>query len=144
MIVDMMMKSALINAATHDLSVKTTSLEMNLQRVVPEGLEVCAGIHYIPVYELIFSKKALYNNNPRFSPSEGPCCSSETCRFVPSHFQQQCKSESDCSWPSFCNGQSPECPNPVPKANKTRCNEGLCCLSLKFIALNCLIIKINV
>ncbi|KAK6617549.1 hypothetical protein RUM44_005137 [Polyplax serrata] len=58
------------------------------------------------------------------SPSEGPCCSSETCKFVPSHYRQQCRSESDCSWPSLCNGKSAECPNPAPKANKTRCNEG--------------------
>ncbi|KAL0271082.1 UNVERIFIED_CONTAM: hypothetical protein PYX00_008296 [Menopon gallinae] len=57
------------------------------------------------------------------SPSQGPCCSSETCTFVPSHHRQQCKSESDCSWSSVCNGKSSECPNPLPKANKTRCNE---------------------
>lgn len=60
-----------------------------------------------------------------FSPSEGPCCSSETCRFVPLHYGQQCRSESDCSWSSLCNGTSPECPSPQAKANKTRCNEGI-------------------
>ncbi|KAK7871976.1 hypothetical protein R5R35_004767 [Gryllus longicercus] len=58
------------------------------------------------------------------SPSQGPCCSSETCRFVPEHYGVTCKQESDCSWSSKCNGRSPECPSPDPKTNKTRCNEG--------------------
>lgn len=58
------------------------------------------------------------------SPSQGPCCSSETCRFVPASHNVRCKSESDCSWSSTCDGRSAECPPPAPKANKTRCNEG--------------------
>ncbi|XP_051173627.1 disintegrin and metalloproteinase domain-containing protein 10 isoform X2 [Leptopilina boulardi] len=58
------------------------------------------------------------------SPSQGPCCSSETCQFVPLSHRVQCKVESDCSYNSTCNGRSPECPVPLPKANKTRCNEG--------------------
>jgi len=58
------------------------------------------------------------------SPSQGPCCSSETCRFVPASHNVRCKSESDCAWSSSCDGLSPECPRPPPKANKTRCNEG--------------------
>nr|CAD7430532.1 unnamed protein product [Timema monikensis] len=58
------------------------------------------------------------------SPSQGPCCSSETCTFVQASHSVQCKGESDCSWSSTCNGRSPECPSPHPKANKTRCNEG--------------------
>lgn len=35
-----------------------------------------------------------------------------------------CKSESDCSSPSRCNGMSAECPQPEPKQDKTRCNNG--------------------
>ncbi|XP_046391410.1 disintegrin and metalloproteinase domain-containing protein 10 [Ischnura elegans] len=62
--------------------------------------------------------------NTECSPSQGPCCSSEYCRFVPKSHGVQCKAESDCSWSSTCNGLSPECPLPKPKANKTRCNEG--------------------
>ncbi|KAI4478259.1 hypothetical protein M0802_014560, partial [Mischocyttarus mexicanus] len=58
------------------------------------------------------------------SPSQGPCCSSDTCQFVPLSHNVQCKAESDCSYNSTCNGKSPECPAPLPRANKTRCNEG--------------------
>ncbi|XP_025152954.1 disintegrin and metalloproteinase domain-containing protein 10 isoform X1 [Harpegnathos saltator] len=58
------------------------------------------------------------------SPSQGPCCSSDTCQFVPLSHKVQCKAESDCSYNSTCNGRSSECPAPLPRANKTRCNEG--------------------
>lgn len=58
------------------------------------------------------------------SPSQGPCCSSESCQFVPLSKNVQCKAESDCSYNSTCNGRSSECPPPLPRANKTRCNEG--------------------
>ncbi|KYN13236.1 Disintegrin and metalloproteinase domain-containing protein 10 [Trachymyrmex cornetzi] len=58
------------------------------------------------------------------SPSQGPCCSSETCQFVPLSHRIQCRAESDCSYNSTCSGRSSECPAPLPKANKTRCNEG--------------------
>lgn len=58
------------------------------------------------------------------SPSQGPCCSSETCKFVPEWKKMVCKSESDCSLSSTCNGRSPECPTPQPMPNKTRCNNG--------------------
>ncbi|XP_072159998.1 disintegrin and metalloproteinase domain-containing protein 10 [Bemisia tabaci] len=62
--------------------------------------------------------------NTECSPSQGPCCYSNTCKFIPISHSVQCKSESDCSWSSTCSGRSPECPPPPPKANKTRCNEG--------------------
>ncbi|CAK9824187.1 Disintegrin and metalloproteinase domain-containing protein 10 [Anthophora retusa] len=58
------------------------------------------------------------------SPSQGPCCSSESCQFVSISKNIQCKAESDCSYNSTCNGRSSECPPPLPRANKTRCNEG--------------------
>ncbi|XP_034937515.1 disintegrin and metalloproteinase domain-containing protein 10 isoform X2 [Chelonus insularis] len=58
------------------------------------------------------------------SPSEGPCCSSETCHFVPLSDKVECKAESDCSYNSTCNGSSAECPPSLPRQNKTRCNEG--------------------
>lgn len=59
-----------------------------------------------------------------FSPSQGPCCSSDTCKFVPEWKKTVCKGESDCSLSSTCNGRSPECPAPQPMPNKTRCNNG--------------------
>lgn len=62
--------------------------------------------------------------NTQCSPSQGPCCSSHDCSFVPLSHNVQCKTESDCSFNSVCNGKTSECPPPAPKANKTRCNEG--------------------
>ncbi|KAL1132299.1 hypothetical protein AAG570_010256, partial [Ranatra chinensis] len=62
--------------------------------------------------------------NTQCSPSEGPCCQSKECKFVPLSHRVLCKPESECSWSSTCNGTSPKCPAPLPKANKTRCNEG--------------------
>lgn len=59
-----------------------------------------------------------------YSPSQGPCCNAATCKFLPSHTKNVCKSETDCSLQSVCNGSSAECPSPPAKENKTRCNEG--------------------
>lgn len=58
------------------------------------------------------------------SPSQGPCCSSETCKFIPLYEHEVCKIESDCSMSSKCNGRTAECPSPQPRPNKTRCNNG--------------------
>lgn len=58
------------------------------------------------------------------SPSQGPCCSSETCKFTPSSRREVCKTESDCSWLSVCDGSTAECPQPKPRPDKTRCNNG--------------------
>ncbi|XP_044005029.1 disintegrin and metalloproteinase domain-containing protein 10 isoform X2 [Aphidius gifuensis] len=58
------------------------------------------------------------------SPSQGPCCSSDTCQFVPAKLHMECKSQQECSYSSTCNGKSSECPQALPRANKTRCNEG--------------------
>lgn len=62
--------------------------------------------------------------NTECSPSQGPCCSSETCNFIPAWRKEVCKTESDCSRSSKCNGLSAECPSPSPRPNKTRCNNG--------------------
>ncbi|CAB0010442.1 unnamed protein product [Nesidiocoris tenuis] len=62
--------------------------------------------------------------NTQCSPSQGPCCMSDECRFVPAMLHVRCKPESECSWSSMCDGTSPTCPAPQPKKNKTRCNEG--------------------
>ncbi|CAH0559198.1 unnamed protein product [Brassicogethes aeneus] len=58
------------------------------------------------------------------SPSQGPCCSSDNCRFVQKYANEVCKTKSDCSMSSKCNGSSAECPTPLPKPDKTRCNNG--------------------
>ncbi|XP_018322244.1 disintegrin and metalloproteinase domain-containing protein 10 isoform X2 [Agrilus planipennis] len=58
------------------------------------------------------------------SPSQGPCCSGETCTFIPAWRNEVCKTESDCSRSSKCNGLSAECPPPSPRPDKTRCNNG--------------------
>lgn len=62
--------------------------------------------------------------NTQCSPSQGPCCSGDTCKFVPAWKNMICKAESDCSLSSMCSGNSPECPGPQPMPNKTRCNNG--------------------
>ncbi|XP_055907029.1 disintegrin and metalloproteinase domain-containing protein 10 isoform X1 [Eupeodes corollae] len=58
------------------------------------------------------------------SPSQGPCCLSHSCTFVPAHQHIKCKEETECSWSSTCNGTTPECPEPKPRDNKTKCNNG--------------------
>lgn len=58
------------------------------------------------------------------SPSQGPCCLSETCTFVPSNYHLKCKEETECSWSSTCNGTTSECPEPKPRDDKTKCNNG--------------------
>ncbi|XP_012251802.2 disintegrin and metalloproteinase domain-containing protein 10 isoform X2 [Athalia rosae] len=62
-------------------------------------------------------------NGTQCSPSQGPCCSSDTCQFVPYISKSQCKGPTECSYDSVCDGKSSECPVPLPRANKTRCNE---------------------
>ncbi|KAL1505705.1 hypothetical protein ABEB36_005210 [Hypothenemus hampei] len=58
------------------------------------------------------------------SPSQGPCCNGETCKFIPLYEHELCKTESDCSESSFCSGKSSECPAPQPRPDKTKCNNG--------------------
>lgn len=72
----------------------------------------------------ISAKGCTRKANTQCSPSQGPCCLSDQCKFVPASHNIRCKPESECSWSSVCDGRSPFCPRPIPKANKTRCNEG--------------------
>ncbi|XP_034098898.2 LOW QUALITY PROTEIN: disintegrin and metalloproteinase domain-containing protein 10 [Drosophila albomicans] len=58
------------------------------------------------------------------SPSQGPCCLSNSCTFVPTHAYQKCKEETECSWSSTCNGTTAECPEPRHRDDKTMCNNG--------------------
>ncbi|CAH1126819.1 unnamed protein product [Ceutorhynchus assimilis] len=58
------------------------------------------------------------------SPSQGPCCNGETCKFTSAYQQELCKPDSDCSMSSYCSGRSSECPVPQPRPDKTKCNNG--------------------
>ncbi|XP_065079514.1 disintegrin and metalloproteinase domain-containing protein 10 isoform X2 [Ochlerotatus camptorhynchus] len=58
------------------------------------------------------------------SPSQGPCCDSNTCKFVSNFANITCKEETECSWSSTCNGTTAECPEPKPRDDKTKCNNG--------------------
>ncbi|XP_076250266.1 zinc-dependent metalloprotease kuz isoform X2 [Rhynchophorus ferrugineus] len=58
------------------------------------------------------------------SPSQGPCCSSDTCKFIPFYEGEVCRIASDCSMSSKCNGRTAECPPPQARPDKTRCNNG--------------------
>ncbi|XP_030377624.1 disintegrin and metalloproteinase domain-containing protein 10 [Scaptodrosophila lebanonensis] len=58
------------------------------------------------------------------SPSQGPCCLSQSCKFVPMNSHQKCKEETECSWSSTCNGTTAECPEPKHRDDKTMCNNG--------------------
>lgn len=58
------------------------------------------------------------------SPSQGPCCDPNSCAFVPAVKRAKCREESECSWSSMCNGTTSECPDPKPREDKTKCNNG--------------------
>ena len=64
------------------------------------------------------SKRCKRKTDPRTrrkyecSPSEGPCCTGDTCSFLGS--STICSNELDCTFEQACNGKSPKCP--VPKA----------------------------
>ncbi|XP_013165147.1 PREDICTED: disintegrin and metalloproteinase domain-containing protein 10 [Papilio xuthus] len=60
--------------------------------------------------------------NTQCSPSQGPCCNSETCQFVGAARNQTCREASECSHASYCSGRSAECPTPQPMPNHTKCN----------------------
>lgn len=62
--------------------------------------------------------------NTQCSPSQGPCCNSDTCRFIPAWSHELCRTESECSRSSKCDGRSSSCPTPAPRPDKTRCNNG--------------------
>ncbi|KAL0882214.1 hypothetical protein ABMA27_000756 [Loxostege sticticalis] len=62
--------------------------------------------------------------NTQCSPSQGPCCQSQTCQFVHSRANQTCREATECSHASFCSGASAECPEPRAMSNHTKCNNG--------------------
>ncbi|KAL5282018.1 ADAM10 family protein [Megaselia abdita] len=72
----------------------------------------------------ISAKGCARKANTQCSPSQGPCCLSDSCTFVPATHSMKCKEETECSWSSYCNGTTPECPEPKPRDDKTKCNNG--------------------
>ncbi|CAH2105402.1 unnamed protein product [Euphydryas editha] len=62
--------------------------------------------------------------NTQCSPSQGPCCSAQTCQFVPAAANQTCREATECSHASFCSGRSAECPAPRALPDRTKCNNG--------------------
>lgn len=71
------------------------------------------------------------------SPSQGPCCNGDSCRFISSYQHELCKPESDCSMTSYCNGRSAECPPPLPRPDKTKCNNGTqLCIKVTILQVN--------
>lgn len=60
----------------------------------------------------------------RCSPSEGPCCDGRSCSYVHSRTHLLCKQDTECSFVSYCNGTSAQCPNPTPRKDLTACNDG--------------------
>ncbi|KOB66594.1 Uncharacterized protein OBRU01_20986, partial [Operophtera brumata] len=62
--------------------------------------------------------------NTQCSPSQGPCCNSDTCQFVDAARNQTCREATDCSHASYCSGRSAECPAPSAAPDHTQCNNG--------------------
>jgi len=109
-------------------------------KIVEDGEECDCGYNYEECMEKccyprqVTEKDRLENPNAqgcrrkpgyRCSPSEGPCCDGRTCSFVPAHYSQMCKQETECSLNSSCNGTTPHCPNPTSKPDIfTACNDG--------------------
>ena len=52
------------------------------------------------------------------SPSQGPCCNGEICKFKPSTVE--CSSEVDCTEAQNCNGNSAQCPKPKSKPDNSK------------------------
>ncbi|XP_028025856.1 disintegrin and metalloproteinase domain-containing protein 10 [Bombyx mandarina] len=58
------------------------------------------------------------------SPSQGPCCNAQTCRFVVAARNQTCREAAECSHAAVCSGDSADCPEPSAMPNHTKCNNG--------------------
>lgn len=92
-----------------------------------ECKDKCCYPRLISEYDLSINgsaKGCTRRTKTQCSPSQGPCCLSNSCTFVPSNFHRKCKEETECSWSSTCNGTTAECPEPKPRDDKTKCNNG--------------------
>ncbi|RXG70383.1 Disintegrin and metalloproteinase domain-containing protein 10 [Armadillidium vulgare] len=66
------------------------------------------------------AKPCTRRNNTQCSPSEGPCCNRNSCRFISG---MECHAPTDCTLSSSCNGYNASCPKPRARSNLTFCNE---------------------
>ncbi|XP_036343377.1 disintegrin and metalloproteinase domain-containing protein 10 homolog [Rhagoletis pomonella] len=92
-----------------------------------ECKDICCYPRIISEYDLSMNSSAkgcTRRAKTECSPSQGPCCLSNSCQFVPTNYHQKCKEETECSWSSTCNGTTAECPEPKPRDDKTKCNNG--------------------
>ncbi|XP_013419426.1 disintegrin and metalloproteinase domain-containing protein 10 isoform X2 [Lingula anatina] len=64
--------------------------------------------------------------NATCSPSQGSCCSADTCDLVTAAENKTCRAAGECSEASYCNGSSFECPASVNKPNQLTCSTGIC------------------
>lgn len=55
------------------------------------------------------------------SPSQGQCCNN-SCSYKPEG--DLCREEAECTFKSFCTGETSMCPASTPKSNYTLCNSG--------------------
>ncbi|VDP02153.1 unnamed protein product [Soboliphyme baturini] len=56
------------------------------------------------------------------SPSEGVCCNSSTCKFIPP-LDRVCREASECSETQMCDGLRASCPMSKPKSDRTVCQD---------------------
>ncbi|XP_004530918.1 uncharacterized protein LOC101455868 isoform X2 [Ceratitis capitata] len=92
-----------------------------------ECKDICCYPRIISEYDISMNSSAkgcTRRAKTECSPSQGPCCLSNSCQFVPANNHQKCKEETECSWSSTCNGTTAECPEPKPRDDKTKCNNG--------------------
>ncbi|CAL8109487.1 unnamed protein product [Orchesella dallaii] len=107
-------------------------------KIVEEGEECDCGFTYEECEEQccyprqVSAKDKMENSDAagckrkpaaRCSPSEGPCCDN-TCRYIVKSQGTLCKQATECSYKSFCNGTSAQCPTPKPNTELTPCNDG--------------------
>ncbi|KAB7502289.1 Disintegrin and metalloproteinase domain-containing protein 10 [Armadillidium nasatum] len=64
--------------------------------------------------------KPCTRRNTQCSPSEGPCCNRNSCKFISG---MECHAPTDCTLSSSCNGYNASCPKPRARSNLTFCNE---------------------
>ncbi|OXA56052.1 Disintegrin and metalloproteinase domain-containing protein 10 [Folsomia candida] len=133
--------SSVLDAIIHDSKKHNCFIATNGtfcgNKIVEEGEECDCGFTYEECEEQccyprqISEKDRMQNPDAqgckrkplfRCSPSEGPCCD-QSCHFV-QQTRVLCKQETECSYTSYCNGTTAQCPVPKPRPNLTPCNDG--------------------
>lgn len=92
-----------------------------------ECMDKCCYPRQINEYDLSLNataKGCTRRKGTQCSPSQGPCCRHDRCTFHQAHENIKCREETECSWSATCNGTTAECPEPKPRDDKTKCNNG--------------------